>query len=78
MLRSAASPIRSRASASSSSGTCSASGKSTRTSTAEVALSGVTATLSTRSSGTRETSWIESTAPSDDTQRRGKMRRRSA
>src|SRR5918995_314806 len=78
MLSSAASPMRSCASASSSSATCSASGRSTRTSTAEVALSGVTATRLMRSSGTRETSWIESTAPSEDTQRRGKMRSRSA
>jgi hypothetical protein len=46
--------------------------------TTEVALSGVTATDRTRSSGARETSWIESTAPSEPTQRRGRMRRRSA
>ena len=47
-------------------------------STTDVALSGVTATESTRSSGVRETSWIESTAPSEETQRRGRMRSRSA
>ena len=43
-----------------------------------VALSGVTATRRTCSIGTRETSWIESTAPSDETQSRGRMRNRSA
>ena len=77
-LLSAASPIRSFASASSPSGTCSASGSSTFVRTTEVALSGVTATVRTRSSGRRETSWIESTAPSEETQRRGRMRSGSA
>jgi hypothetical protein len=77
MLFSAASPISSFASASSPRGTCSASGRRTRTSTADVALSGVTATEVTLSSGARETSWMESTAPSDETQSRGRMRRRS-
>ena len=44
------------------------SGSSTFVSTTEVALSGVTATERTRPSGMRVTSWIESTAPSDETQ----------
>ena len=44
--------------------------------TTEVAVSGVTATVRTCSSGVRETSWIESTAPSDETQSRGSRRRR--
>jgi hypothetical protein len=74
----AASPIRSFASASSPSGTCEASGSNTFVSTTEVADSGVTATERTCSSGLRETSWIESTAPSELTQRRGSRRRRSA
>jgi amino acid transporter len=39
---------------------------------------GVTATVRTCSSGFRETSWIESTAPSELTHRRGSSRRRSA
>ena len=68
---SAASPISSFASASSPSGTCSASGSSTFVSTTDVADSGVTATVRMRSSGVDETSWIESTAPSDETQSRG-------
>ena len=38
----------------------------------------MTATVRTCSSGVFETSWIESTAPSDETQSRGSMRRRSA
>ena len=46
--------------------------------TTEVALSGVTATVRTCPSGTRVTSWIESTAPSDETQSRGRRRRRDA
>ena len=70
--------MRSFASASASSGTCSASGSRTFVSTAEVALSGVTATVRTCSSGRRETSWIESTAPSEETQSLGRSRRRSA
>ncbi len=41
-------------------------------STTEVADSGVTATLRTCSSGLREMSWIESTAPSVETQSRGR------
>ena len=49
-----------------------------RVSTTEVALSGVTATERTCPNGIRVTSWIESTAPSDETQRRGRIRRRSA
>ena len=53
-------------------------GQQDRVSTTEVALSGVTATESTCSSGARETSWIESTAPSEETQSRGRMRSRSA
>ena len=61
---SAASPISSFASASSPSGTCAASGSSTFVSTTDVADSGVTATVRIRSSGSFETSWIESTAPS--------------
>ena len=44
--------------------------------TTDVALSGVTATVRTWSSGVRVTSWIESTAPSDETQRRGRRRSR--
>ena len=47
-------------------------------STTEVALSGVTATERTRPSGIRVTSWIESTAPSDETHRRGSSRSVSA
>ena len=43
-----------------------------------MALSGVTATVRTCSSGTRETSWIESTAPSEETQSRGRIRSVSA
>jgi hypothetical protein len=46
--------------------------------TTDVALSGVTAIDRTCSSGFRETSWIESTAPSEDTHSRGRMRSRSA
>ena len=44
----------------------------------DVADSGVTATTRTCSSGLRETSWIESTAPSEATQSRGSSRSRSA
>ncbi len=66
--------MRSVASASSPSGTCSASGRSTRTSTTDVALSGVTATERIERSGAFETSWIESTAPSEETQTRGRIR----
>ena len=47
-------------------------------STTEVALSGVTATERTWSSGVRVISWIESTAPSADTHRRGSSRSLSA
>ena len=47
-------------------------------STTEVALSGVTATVRTRSSGVRVISWIESIAPSADTHRRGSSRSESA
>ena len=47
-------------------------------STTDVALSGVTATVRTCSSGSFDTSWIESTAPSEDTQSRGRSRSRSA
>ena len=61
-----------------SSGACSASGSSTFVSATEVADSGVTATVDTRSSGTRDTSWIESTAPSDATHSRGSNRSVSA
>ena len=43
-----------------------------------MADSGVTATVRMRSSGVFETSWIESTAPSDETQRRGSSRSESA
>ena len=46
--------------------------------TTDVALSGVTATVRTRPSGTLVTSWIESTAPSEETQSRGSSRRRGA
>ena len=53
-------------------------GSSTFVSTTEVALSGVTATDRTRPRGTRSTSWIESTAPSDETQSRGRRRSWSA
>ena len=49
-----------------------------RVSTTEVALSGVTATERTWPNGSRVTSWIESTAPSDETHTRGRIRRRSA
>ena len=49
-----------------------------RASTTEVALSGVTPIVRISSIGLGETSWIESTAPSDETQRRGRRRRRSA
>ena len=69
-LRSGASP-RPRPLSYASSGACSASASSTLISATDVADSGVTATVRTRSSGTRETSWIESTAPSDATQSRG-------
>ena len=68
---SAASPISSFASAFSPSGTCVAPGRSTFVRTTDVADSGVTATVRISSSGTLETSWIESTAPSLETQRRG-------
>ena len=44
----------------------------------EVALSGVTAIVRTRGSGTREISWMESTAPSEQTATRGRMRSASA
>ncbi len=67
-----------RASAGSSSGTSSTSPSSTFVSTTDVALSGVTATLRTCSSGLRVISWIESTAPSDETHSRGKSVSRSA
>ena len=75
---SAASPISSFASASSPSGTCSASGNSTFVSTTEVADSGVTATVRIFSSGVFEISWIDSTAPSLDTHSRGSSRSVSA
>ena len=65
---SAASPISSLASASSPSGTCSASGRSTFVSTTEVALGRDRDRPHLRGGG-RETSWIESTAPSEPTQR---------
>ena len=48
-----------------------------RTSTTEVALSGVTATDLTWPKGRRVTSWIESMAPSEETQSRGRIRSRS-
>ncbi len=70
--------MRSVASASSPSGTCSASGRSTFVSTTDVADSGVTATTRTCSSGFLDTSWMDSTAPSDATQRRGSSRSLSA
>src|SRR5436305_13985193 len=66
--------MRSRASAGSSNGTRLASGSSTFVRTTDVADSGVTATVRTCSSGVFDTSWIESTAPSDETQSRGRMR----
>ena len=66
------------ASASMPSGRISAFGRRTRTSTTEVALSGVTATVRTWPNGMRVTSWIESTAPSEETHSRGRMRSRSA
>jgi hypothetical protein len=47
-------------------------------STTDVADSGVTATVLIASSGSFVTSWIESTAPSDETQRRGSRRSESA
>ena len=77
-LRRAASPIRSFASAVSSSGTWLAFGNRMRVSTTEVALSGVTPIVRIWSIGFGETSWIESTAPSEETHRRGRRRRRSA
>ena len=78
-LRSAASPIRSVASAPRSrAGRSPPSAGGCATSTTEVALSGVTATERTWPKGMRVTSWIESTAPSDETHSRGRMRRRSA
>ena len=43
-----------------------------------MADSGVTATVRMRSSGVEETSWIESTAPSDETQSRGSSSSESA
>ena len=46
--------------------------------TTDVALSDVTATERTWPSGARVTSWIESTAPSDETQSRGRRRSRCA
>ncbi len=49
-----------------------------RASTTEVALSGVTAIERMSSIGFGETSWIESTAPSDDTQSLGSRRSLSA
>ena len=61
-----------------SSGAWSASGSSTFVSATDVADSGVTATVRTCSSGTRDTSWIESTAPSDATHSRGSSRSLSA
>ena len=67
-LCSAASPMSSVASASIPSGTISAFGSRIRISTTEVALSGVTATERTWPNGRRVTSWIESTAPSEETQ----------
>ena len=48
-----------------------------RTSTTEVALSGVTATERTWPNGSLVTSWMESIAPSDETQSRGRIRKRS-
>ena len=66
------------ASASIPSGTISAFGSRIRVRTTEVALSGVTATERTCPNGSRVTSWIESTAPSDETHRRGRIRSRSA
>ena len=39
-----------------------------------MALSGVTAIERICGNGIRETSWIESTAPSDETHRRGRIR----
>ncbi len=47
-------------------------------STTDVALSGVTAIVRTCSSGMRETSWIDSTAPCEETHSRGSSRNRSA
>ena len=49
-----------------------------RVRTTDVALSGVTATERTCPNGSRVTSWIESTAPSDETHTRGRIRSRSA
>jgi len=53
-------------------------GSSTFASTTDVALSGVTAIERICGNGVGETSWIESTAPSDDTQSRGSSRSRGA
>ena len=55
-----------------------ASGRSTFVSTTDVADSGVTATVRIRSSGVEETSWIESTAPSEETHSRGRSSSESA
>ncbi len=49
-----------------------------RVSTTDVALSGVIPIVRIWSIGFGETSWIESTAPSEETHRRGRRRRRSA
>ena len=55
-----------------------AAGSSTFVSTTDVADSGVTATVLIASSGSLEISWIESTAPSDETQSRGSRSSESA
>jgi hypothetical protein len=47
-------------------------------STTDVALSGVTAIERICGKGVRETSWIESTAPSDETHMRGRIRSEEA
>ena len=49
-------------------------GSNTFASTTEVALSGVTAIERICGNGVRETIWIESTAPSDETHMRGRIR----
>ena len=51
---------------------------STRSSATDVSLCGVTATVRTSSNGTREKSWIESTAPPAVIEATGTRRRRSA
>ena len=53
-------------------------GERTRVRTTDVADSGVTATVRIRSSGDFEISWIDSTAPSLETQRRGSSLSESA